>query len=47
MAYNVGGMLASAGQNIGQSIGGGISGIGTGIAGMLTRRALLAVESLA
>jgi hypothetical protein len=39
MAYNVGGMLASAGQNIGQSIGGGISGIGTGIAGMLTRRA--------
>jgi hypothetical protein len=39
MAYNVGGMLASAGQNIGQSIGGGISGIGTGISGMLTRRA--------
>lgn len=39
MAYNVGGMLASAGQNIGQSIGGGISGVGTGIAGMLTRRA--------
>ena len=38
MAYNVGGMLASAGQNIGQSIGGGISGVGTGIAGMLTRR---------
>ena len=39
MAYNVGGMLASAGQNIGQSIGGGISGVETGIAGMLTRRA--------
>ena len=38
MAYNVGGMLASAGQNIGQSIGGGLSGVGTGIAGMLTRR---------
>lgn len=39
MAYNVGGMLASAGQNIGQSIGGGISGISTGLSGMLTRRA--------
>lgn len=42
MAYNIGGMLAQSGQNIGQLIGGGFAdlgtGIGTGIGGMLTRR---------
>jgi len=38
MAYNVGGMLAQAGQTIGQQIGAPIREIGTGIGGMLARR---------
>ena len=38
MAYNVGGMLAQAGQTIGQQIGAPIRDIGTGIGGMLARR---------
>jgi len=38
MAYNVGGMLAQAGQTIGQQIGAPIREIGTGIGGMLAGR---------
>ena len=38
MAYNIGGMLAQAGTNVGQSMGGGIANLGAGIGGMLTRR---------
>ena len=38
MAYNVGGMLAQAGQTIGQQIGAPIRDIGTGIGGMLAGR---------
>jgi len=38
MAYNIGGMLAQAGTNVGQSMGGGLANLGAGIGGMLTRR---------
>ncbi len=38
MAYNIGGMLAQAGTNVGQSMGGGIANLGAGLGGMLTRR---------